>query len=270
VRKITSTVVVGRRALLREGVVSILQHTAYRIVATATTAADLKGRRLPGSQRLVVVLSVDGADVTTGGLGESIPLLRLFVDRCIIFVVVEASGPIDMRRILEFAPDGLIVNPGSRDILIKSLELSLMDPQVFILGQPAFLRTTGSPGSQNHEQKSGARGIADPLPAAALNASRLSQRERPILRRLARGDSNKIIARLCNIAESTVKIHLKAILRKTNANNRTQAAVWALTRGYAGEPVEVLQSLQPDKPVVEAGVSRVNGSLPHAFTPVAK
>ena len=55
----------------------------------------------------------------------------------------------------------------------------------------------------------------------------LSQREREILLRLAEGESNKQIARLCNITESTVKVHLKAILRKITVHNRTQAAIWA-------------------------------------------
>jgi hypothetical protein len=48
---------------------------------------------------------------------------------------------------------------------------------------------------------------------------------------LARGETNKQIARLCHISAATVKVHLKAILRKTNAKNRTQAAIWAIERG---------------------------------------
>jgi two-component system nitrate/nitrite response regulator NarL len=42
------------------------------------------------------------------------------------------------------------------------------------------------------------------------------------------GNSNKVIARMCQITEATVKVHLKAILRKTEVVNRTQAAVWAI------------------------------------------
>jgi DNA-binding CsgD family transcriptional regulator len=55
----------------------------------------------------------------------------------------------------------------------------------------------------------------------------LSQREREILTRLAEGDSNKQIACACNITESTVKVHLIAILRKITAHNRMQSAVLA-------------------------------------------
>jgi two-component system nitrate/nitrite response regulator NarL len=64
-------------------------------------------------------------------------------------------------------------------------------------------------------------------------AHQLSHRERQVLICLSRGGSNKVIARLCHISEATVKVHLKAILRKTNARNRTQAAVWAIEHGVA-------------------------------------
>ena len=42
-----------------------------------------------------------------------------------------------------------------------------------------------------------------------------------------KGESNKVIARKLDITEATIKAHVKAILRKTGAANRTQAAMWA-------------------------------------------
>jgi two-component system nitrate/nitrite response regulator NarL len=55
----------------------------------------------------------------------------------------------------------------------------------------------------------------------------LSRREMLILRMLMQGASNKVIARSLVITESTVKVHMKAILRKLRLQNRTQAAIWA-------------------------------------------
>ena len=55
----------------------------------------------------------------------------------------------------------------------------------------------------------------------------LSPRELQILDEIARGASNKEIARLFSIAEATVKIHVQHILRKLNLNSRVQAAVYA-------------------------------------------
>src|SRR5262249_17721332 len=64
------------------------------------------------------------------------------------------------------------------------------------------------------------------------NAS-LSPRERQVLISIAEGKSNKVIARQYNLAESTVKVHLKAVLRKLGKLNRTQAAIWAIEHGLS-------------------------------------
>jgi two-component system nitrate/nitrite response regulator NarL len=63
----------------------------------------------------------------------------------------------------------------------------------------------------------------------------LSEREIQILDGLVKGHANKVIARRCGITEATVKVHMKSILRKIRACNRTQAAIWALEHGYAGD-----------------------------------
>ncbi len=67
-------------------------------------------------------------------------------------------------------------------------------------------------------------------------ASALSPREREILQHLAKGASNKEIARALELAESTVKIHVQHILRKLNLSSRVQAAVWAIENGVAARP----------------------------------
>ncbi|MBN9426930.1 MAG: DNA-binding response regulator, partial [Burkholderiales bacterium] len=56
-------------------------------------------------------------------------------------------------------------------------------------------------------------------------------REQQILAQIARGASNKEIARALDIAETTVKIHVQHILRKLNLGSRVQAAVYAAERG---------------------------------------
>jgi len=68
-------------------------------------------------------------------------------------------------------------------------------------------------------------------PAPADPVAALSPREREILAEIARGASNKEIARTLGIAEATVKIHVQHILRKLNLGSRVQAAVYAAGRG---------------------------------------
>ena len=74
----------------------------------------------------------------------------------------------------------------------------------------------------------------------------LSEREEQVLRDLVKGLPNKMIARKRDIAEATVKVHLKSILRKIRVANRTQAAIWALENGYAAN------NLHPEPPRLEA------------------
>lgn len=59
----------------------------------------------------------------------------------------------------------------------------------------------------------------------------LTERELDILKGLAAGRSNKLIARQFDIAEGTVKVHVKRILKKLNLNSRVEAAVWAIKNG---------------------------------------
>ena len=59
----------------------------------------------------------------------------------------------------------------------------------------------------------------------------LTPREREILCHLAEGQSNKAIARVLGISDGTVKLHVKAILRKLDVHSRVEAAVIAVERG---------------------------------------
>jgi DNA-binding NarL/FixJ family response regulator len=60
----------------------------------------------------------------------------------------------------------------------------------------------------------------------------LSQRELDVLRAVSQGQANKIIASELGISENTVKNHVKSILSKLDANDRTDAAIIAIRRGY--------------------------------------
>jgi len=62
----------------------------------------------------------------------------------------------------------------------------------------------------------------------------LTRRQRDVLELIAEGKSNKLIADALNMSESTVKAHVKQIIRRLNVANRTQAALRA-TRAAAGD-----------------------------------
>jgi two-component system nitrate/nitrite response regulator NarL len=101
----------------------------------------------------------------------------------------------------------------SAEALARSFELVMLDQQIFPTKFIVAAEETAA--------------TAAPL----LAQSGLSARELEILRALVQGKSNKTIARDLSITEATVKAHVKALLRKVRASNRTQAAMWAMSQG---------------------------------------
>jgi len=69
-------------------------------------------------------------------------------------------------------------------------------------------------------------------PAAVADERRPTDRQAMILKSLVNGDSNKVVARKLHIAEETVKVHMKRLLRRIGVKNRTQAAIWALNNYF--------------------------------------
>lgn len=61
-----------------------------------------------------------------------------------------------------------------------------------------------------------------------LDEAGLTQREREVLELLAKGFSNKLIARELDLAIGTVKVHVKHLLKKLGLHSRVEAAVWCL------------------------------------------
>ena len=118
--------------------------------------------------------------------------------------------------------DGLCLTAMNREALIKALELVMLG-ETFIAS--ALALSLWDEASRQRQARPDGAVVVDP--AAAAIAGKLSGRETQILSHLTLGASNKHIARELGVAEATVKVHVKAILRKVKAANRTQAAMWA-------------------------------------------
>jgi len=73
-----------------------------------------------------------------------------------------------------------------------------------------------------------AESLRDNRPQTENNLLSLTPRETNILDLISQGLSNKMIARKLDIAESTVKVHVKHLLKKLNLKSRVEAAVWVL------------------------------------------
>src|SRR5205814_3911397 len=159
-----------------------------------------------------------GVDQRAGNLDQASESIRLARSLPLgkVVLLLETNAAIDLQRVLTLSPDACLININSRDVLLKALELTLVSERLFVFGNSVAIRM---------KQDNSDYGL---VPSLSQRVPWLSQRETQILQLLAQGKSNKAIAQLSNAAEETAKVHLKAILRKTNSQNRTQAAVWAI------------------------------------------
>jgi two-component system nitrate/nitrite response regulator NarL len=243
VSKNTPTIIVAAGAVLREGIASILQNTRYKVVASAAEPIELTHVRCAERHSTLAIVGTNGRDGKLEATAESVRLLRSLMPGGKVVLVVETDGTIDLSCVLAMSPNGCIVNLGSGDTLVKVLELVLRDQQIFAMGRPiakTAVETAARTAGDNATKK-----VVGELRDS--NAS-LSPRERQILISVAEGKSNKVIARQYNLTESTVKVHLKAVLRKLGKQNRTQAAIWAIEHGLRGNIVSHTPSLAPIEP----------------------
>jgi two-component system nitrate/nitrite response regulator NarL len=182
----------------------------------------------------LAILGIDLRNENLDEVSESIRLLRSSSPDGKVVLVAETDGGIDPRRVLALSPDACIFNLGSRDALIKVLELVFLDERVLVFAKSAT--TTFKEDVEFTDPAAGSQ--SDDPSQLGANDHRLSPRESQVLVCLAQGNSNKAIARLQNLSEATVKVHLKSILRKIHAQNRTQAAIWAIQHGFRNHSSE--------------------------------
>ncbi|MCD8566702.1 MAG: response regulator transcription factor [Alphaproteobacteria bacterium] len=146
----------------------------------------------------------------------------------------------DVKKAMSLGIAGYFPKTLSGQALIKALELVLtgerfipidhnnngimpayrVDPQV------SFFKPASSYGGMNEDQAL--------FSTATKDSARLTPREREVLQYLARGESNKEIARALDLQVVTVKLHVRGICKKLDAANRTQAALKAQEMGLTG------------------------------------
>jgi len=217
--------------LFSEGLRSLLQHTPYKLDwAASLETLDLDA--LCGRQAIFVV----------GGrpLGEVAATVRLIRQRVQSACVVVLGGSADSDNVLsaiQAGANGYLHEGMSLQALITTIEHVLEHGTVLPL---EFVRSLHAMGKdvQAYPVHDGARDPAKSAQNGQRSAQnereavasriRLSAREQAILQALAEGAPNKVIAQTLQITEATVKVHVKAILRKIRVKNRTQAAIWAV------------------------------------------
>ncbi len=224
------TLIVDRSTLFRAGLTHILAHTRFRVAADCSSLDELPPKLLHHKHALLLL----GLDPQSG-CGPLADVMRL-LERHSQLRVVMLGRRFDPEEALTAVTSGcdayLAKDEVRPEVLLKSLELALLGAVVV---SPGFSGVTVGEKAVAADEalasntEPGAAGDHRPPPVTLSHrVTELSDRERLTLSHLMHGASNKQIARELGIAEATVKVHVKSLLRKIRVRNRTQAAMWGI------------------------------------------
>jgi DNA-binding NarL/FixJ family response regulator len=227
-------VLVGKSILLREGLARILRSASFRILASVSSADDLPQSKLQLRRPLFLIVH------TGENIDKAVEQIELLRDQHPgrIAIVTDHYRVDELISAFRAGVNGYFVDAMNCDVFIRSIELVMMGETIL---PPALLSFVLDPRNP-HGDDLGDTASRDENDEAIVVATedtsspQLSPREKSILRCLIEGASNKCIARKINIAEATVKVHVKAILRKIRVQNRTQAAIWGMNNTSLAPP----------------------------------
>jgi len=213
--------VVDDHTLFRRGLTAILSRSAELCVVGDAGDAGEAQRRAEELKPDLILLDnhlpgVNGVD--------ALPALRAALPQLRIIVLTVSEDEDDLAAALRGGANGYLLKTMDADALVASI-LRVMRGESVIADEMTGKLISAYRDATSGGHGAGADAQTDIVPASPL--SQLSPREIDILRGIARGESNKLIARQLGIAETTVKIHVQHILRKLNVASRVQAAVIA-------------------------------------------
>ena len=251
--RLDATVVIDENSLFRESLKRILSTTCFRVAVALREVGELKMLSLKSSS---AVLVLTGGRV--GGAKESsvrdVKLIKQKHPLARVMVLGEHCDLNELVTTFRAGADGYVLKTISPEALMKSLDLLMLGEMVLPssslstalanggveIDPPSEIRAAPTPVAAEAMlvptvvQQSKISEACDAVPASERDPPEralpltLTDRETAILACLTEGQSNKRIARKFGVAEATVKVHIKAILRKIRAKNRTQAAIWAV------------------------------------------
>ena len=213
--------VVDDHTLFRRGLIALLSaQPEFTVVGEAGDAGEAQ-RRAAELQPDVLLLDnhlpgVNGVDALQG--------LREVAPRAKVLMLTVSEDGATLAAALQRGASGYLLKTVDSDVLASAIARAMRGESTISPEMTGKLVTAFQALQGSAPAAAAAAAVAqDPVQA-------LSPRERQILAEIARGASNKEIARTLDIAEATVKIHVQHILRKLNLTSRVQAAVYAAGR----------------------------------------
>ncbi|OMG55167.1 two-component system response regulator NarL [Azonexus hydrophilus] len=205
----TRVLIIDDHPLFRRGVCQLLALSPNFIVIgeAASGQEGIEMAKLHDPDLILLDLNMKGMN----GLETLRTMRDLEIDARIILITV-SDAPEDLIAAIRAGSDGYILKDNDPDDILKLID-SAMHGRNAISPELTSLLATALREESVVEQRSQAS---------------LTERETAILKCLAAGMSNKLIARELDIMESTVKVHIRNLLKKLKFRSRVEAAVWAV------------------------------------------
>ena len=211
-----SVLLVDDHTLFRSGIRSLLQrHPEFNVVGEAADGFEGIKRALQLQPQVVLL------DLNMPGMSgvETLQLMRQDCPDTAIVMLTVSEDAEDLSVALKAGASGYLLKNIDTDYLTRAIRRAAAGETVVAEAMTAKLVA---------QLQSGA------VAPVASELDKLTPREREILDCLARGESNKSIARTLELAESTVKIHVQNVLKKLKLSSRVQAAVYAIEHRMQG------------------------------------
>jgi two-component system nitrate/nitrite response regulator NarL len=201
--------IIDDHPLFRRGLVQLLQRVPG-FVLVGEAAGGAEGLALARTLRPdLILLDLNMRD--TGGLEVLRGLRAARIDARVVMVTVSDSGE-DVVAALRGGVEGYLLKDMEPEAMLDALHAVAAGHVVI-------------PEQLNHLLAAALRSETRPQ---STGAAGLTEQEVRILEKIAAGLSNKQIGRELDIAEGTVKVHVKHVLRKLELRSRVEAAVWAV------------------------------------------
>jgi len=228
--------VVDDHTLFRRGLTALLARDPGLCVVGDAADAGQALRKAQELQPDIILLDnhlpgVNGVD--------ALPALRETAPKAIILMLTVSEDENDLAAALHGGAAGYLLKTIEGDALTDAIQRAIQGDSVIapeMMGKliAAYRGATKSTAGTNTSANT-AEVLAAPMSSTTdsmqIAMTSLSPRELDILRGIARGASNKEIARDHGIAETTVKIHVQHVLRKLDVSSRVHAAVIATEQG---------------------------------------
>ncbi len=208
--------VVDDHTLFRRGLISILeQDNQFSVIGEA--GDSISAIRLSESLKPDVILLDNHLPGATGI--QSLPELFLAAPDVVILMLTVSENEEDLALALQSGALGYLLKTSEKDDLLDGIKRAFNGESVISPEMTSKLVSAFKSNKVKSDKD------------VETQISNLSPRELEIVCLIAKGCSNKEIARSLNIAETTVKIHVQHVLRKLNLSSRVQVAVFASAEG---------------------------------------